>query len=1442
MINATWQPILKSALAKLRKFARHADFDTSLKQVFGADIQTGELQQAWLAGKFGTLPKLEIIASSQINGALGAFAATTNTIYLSSELIKTDNLTVITEVFLEEYGHYLDNKLNQQDRAGDEGEYFAAVVTGKTLSLSDITRLQTENDKVVVTLAGQAVEIEQSTLPFISVGTTPSNANENNTPGGFILTRSGDFSSSLTINYGISGTAINGTDYSNLSGSVTFAAGSATATVVVNPLDDGLYEGTETVTLTLVSGTTYIADPDDDITATLNIADNELVVVNQLTFLAYNSAAQISGNNVVWSGFDGTDDEIFFYNGTSTIQLTNNSSYEYGVHISGNNVVWYSHDGTDYEIYLYNGTSTIQLTNNSSYDDYPQISGNNVVWSGYDVTDHEIYLYNGTSTISLTNNSGDDRYPQISGNNVVWQQDDGTGNNEIYLYNGTSTIQLTNNSYDDNYPQISGNNVVWSGYDGTTRQLYLYNGTSTIQLTNYSDNSSVEISSPQISGNNVVWTGYDGTDSEIYLYNGTSTIQLTNNSSYDHYPQISGNNVVWTSYDGNDNEIYLYNGTSTIQLSNDSYDDNYPEISGNNVVWKSLSIISLANIDPKPLPIITVAATDANAGETLITGTPNPGVFTLTRTASDVNPTVNYTITGTAANGIDYLQLTGTATFARGSTTTTITVTPTDDFIFEGNETVILTLATGTGYNLGTAKTATVTIADNDAIPQLSINDVIITEGNSGTKNANFIISLSNPRNQTISVNYQTVDDDATTANNDYVAKTGTITFTPGQTTQTLPITINGDTVGEINEAFTVLLSNAVNATLVKNEGVGIIKNDDLSLPSVTVTPIYTQANESGVPGIFQLNRTGSTTKSLNINYSLSGTATNGTDYSSLTGTATFAAGNNTAIIFVTPTEDIFYEGNETAILNLLTGTGYTVGASNSSTITIADNESQPQLTINDVTLTEGNSGTKTANFAVTFSNPSTKTITVAYQTSNISATAGSDYVAKTGTITFNPGETSKTVSVVINGDTVVEADETFKVTLNTPVNATIADGEGIGTITNDEVPTLAVNNVTVVEGLDSNAIVTFTLSSLLSQAVSVNYTTTAGTAAANSDYTAVSGTLTIPANTASATVSIPIINNTTNEVNETFNLVLSNPVGVALSNTKSIITITDTLQSSTTVTLPAGVENLQLIGTAAINGTGNTANNILTGNIANNILAGGDGNDIYRFTATTVLGSDTIQETATGGIDTIDFTGTTAATTLNLGLTTIQTVVTTNLSLKLSANNVMENVIGGNGADNFTGNVLDNSLMGGLGNDNLRGGDGADSLTGSAGNDILAGNAGNDKLIYSSGKVFTATDIGLDTILDFTVGSDKIVLSKATFKSLLSVAGNGFSQAAEFAVVADDSSVDTQAAFIVYSSGSGNLFYNQNGITAGLGTGAAFANLFNIPATLTAGDFAVVV
>ncbi len=184
--------------------------------------------------------------------------------------------------------------------------------------------------------------------------------------------------------------------------------------------------------------------------------------------------------------------------------------------------------------------------------------------------------------------------------------------------------------------------------------------------------------------------------------------------------------------------------------------------------------------------------------------------------------------------------------------------------------------------------------------------------------------------------------------------------------------------------------------------------------------------------------------------------------------------------------------------------------------------------------------------------------------------------------------------------------------------------------------------------------------------------------------------------------------------------------------------------------------------------------------------------------------------------------------------LPTVQTAVTNNLRLTFSANNTIENIIGDSGNDRLTGNSLNNTLTGGGGNDQLTGQDGNDSLIGGFGDDLLTGGNGSDNFIFNS------SNLGIDTISDFTSGSDKIVLSKAIFTALQSSIGNGFSQPAEFASVADDDLVATSSAFIVYSNSSGSIYYNQNGSAAGLGSGSEFANLLTVP-TLIAADFALI-
>ena len=254
-----------------------------------------------------------------------------------------------------------------------------------------------------------------------------------------------------------------------------------------------------------------------------------------------------------------------------------------------------------------------------------------------------------------------------------------------------------------------------------------------------------------------------------------------------------------------------------------------------------------------------------------------------------------------------------------------------------------------------------------------------------------------------------------------------------------------------------------------------------------------------------------------------------------------------------------------------------------------------------------------------------------------------------------------------------------------------------------------------------------------------------------------------------------------------------------------------------------------------------NPDDNILVSDAKDNMMSGGIGNDTYRFNVSKELGDDNVKEVATGGgIDTLDFTDGSSPVRINLGVTTLQTVSKDKLTLTLSANNAIENVIGGNSNDRLIGNALNNNLQGGEGIDYLSGQAGNDILIGGAGNDVLIGGAGNDCFTYQSNTAFTNSDFGTDIITDFTKGSDKIALSKTTFNSLQSSVGNGFSSRSEFAVVNDDRFIEMSNAKIVYSTNTGSIYYNQNGTASGLGKGGEIAYLASVP-NLAASDFVLI-
>jgi hypothetical protein len=209
-----------------------------------------------------------------------------------------------------------------------------------------------------------------------------------------------------------------------------------------------------------------------------------------------------------------------------------------------------------------------------------------------------------------------------------------------------------------------------------------------------------------------------------------------------------------------------------------------------------------------------------------------------------------------------------------------------------------------------------------------------------------------------------------------------------------------------------------------------------------------------------------------------------------------------------------------------------------------------PSITIHDSTVAEGNTGTVAATFSLTLSAASAQTITVAYATADGTATAGSDYQAASGTLTFAPGETSKTITVQVNGDRLPEPNETFTVNLSGATNATVARGQGTGTILDDE-PHISISDVSKKEGKKTQTTqftFTVTLSAAYDQPVTMSFRTMDGTArTSDNDYVAKNGTITFNPGETTKTITIQVKGDSKKEANETFYLDLFSNSGNSL-------------------------------------------------------------------------------------------------------------------------------------------------------------------------------------------------------------------------------------------------------------------------------------------------------
>jgi CSLREA domain-containing protein len=215
------------------------------------------------------------------------------------------------------------------------------------------------------------------------------------------------------------------------------------------------------------------------------------------------------------------------------------------------------------------------------------------------------------------------------------------------------------------------------------------------------------------------------------------------------------------------------------------------------------------------------------------------------------------------------------------------------------------------------------------------------------------------------------------------------------------------------------------------------------------------EAAEGDGTAVVTVTRTGGSSGAVSVQYATSmGVAQAGVDYNAARGTLDFQDGQTSRSFTITLLDDSLHEAGETIKLALSNPVGgASLGSPAQATLTITDDDPQPTLSINDITVTEGNSGTINATFTVTLSQASGQQVIVAYSTANGTATAPADYAARSGRLAFNEGETIKQIVVPVTGDISVEPDEHFFVNLTSASGAAIVDGQGVGTITNNDRP-----------------------------------------------------------------------------------------------------------------------------------------------------------------------------------------------------------------------------------------------------------------------------------------------------------------------------------------------------------------------------------------------------
>ncbi len=579
------------------------------------------------------------------------------------------------------------------------------------------------------------------------------------------------------------------------------------------------------------------------------------------------------------------------------------------------------------------------------------------------------------------------------------------------------------------------------------------------------------------------------------------------------------------------------------------------------------------------LPVISVSV----AGSPVLEDGSANLVFTVSRNVALASATVvNISTSGTATAGSDYTGNVATVTIPAGATTATITINPTPDTTVEPDETVTLTVAAGTGYTVGAPSSATGTISNDDINP----TTLTLTKVSNGGVGAFTFTGTNGWSSQTITTTSPGVGVSGATQTlaASAVATTitealpagyilsgasctgmgagGTATLSGNSLTLNAAATAAGS---NISCTFTNVRLPTLTLTKVSNGGIGAFTFTGTNgWSSQTITTTTPGVGVSGATQTLSSPSTATTiTEAVPAGYVLTGASCTGMGAG---GTATLS-------------------GNALTLNGAATAAGANIACNFTNTAV-------PNLTINDVTLSEGNAGITNFTFTVSLSVPAGPGgVTFDLATANGSATAGSDYVAQSLTgQTIPAGSSTYIFTVLVNGDLLNEPTETFFVNVTSVLGANVVDGQAVGTITNDDpLPQINTSSISVLEGNSgtTNAVVTVTLNAASGQTVTVNYATADGTATQPSDYTSTSGTLTFTPGTVSQTITVPVIGDTLPEANEIFSVGLFGATNATINVPTSFVTITndDVPVTVNPATLPNGTFGVSYSQTATASG-----------------------------------------------------------------------------------------------------------------------------------------------------------------------------------------------------------------------------------------------------------------